>query len=93
MSDNMMSDNMMSDNMMEDKMVDENFMPLMALDLKMMGGHLYSPYMQISNGIDPSDVICKSGFTLLMRTHNGDPVCVNPSSVEKLLSIGFADFF
>ena len=98
MSDNMMEDKMMSDNMMEDKMMsdstmDENFMPLMALDLKMMGGHLYSPYMQISNGIDPSDVICKSGFTLLMRTHNGDPVCVNPSSVEKLLSIGFADFF
>jgi hypothetical protein len=84
---------MMSDNMMDDNMMSDNFMPLMALDLKMMGGHMYSPYMQVSNGIDPSDVICKDGLELLMRTHTGDPICVKPSSIDRLLSIGFADFF
>ena len=96
MEDKMMSDSMedkmMSDSM-EDKMTDSNFMPLMALDLKMIGGHMYSPNMQVSNWIVPSDVICKSGLELMMRTHNGDPVCVKSSSVEKLLLLGFADFF
>ena len=87
-----MDDKMVSDSM-DDKMTDKNFMPLIALDLKMMGGHMYSPGMQVSNGINPSDVICKSGLELMMRVYNGDPVCVKHSSVEKLLVLGFADFF
>ena len=84
---------MMEDTMMEDTMIDENFQPLMMKDLKMMGGHMYSPNMQVSNGIDPSDVICKSGLELLMRVSSGDPVCLKPSSIERLLTIGFADYF
>jgi len=98
MSDDMMEDKMVSDDMMEDKMVsddmmDKNFMPLMSLDLKMMGGHLYSPNMQAANGIDPSDVICKSGLELLMKVSSGEPVCLKPSSIDRLKSIGFADYF
>jgi len=93
MSEKMMEDKTMSDNMMEDKMVDKNFKPLMSLDLKMVGGHMYSPYMQVANGIDSSDVICRSGLDLLMRVSTGDPVCVKPSSIDRLLSIGFADYF
>ncbi|EIJ66643.1 hypothetical protein BD31_I2101 [Candidatus Nitrosopumilus salaria BD31] len=54
---------------------------------------MYSPNMQVSNGIDPSDVICKTGLELLMRVSTGDPVCVKQSSVEHLLLIGFADYF
>ena len=91
--DDMMEDNMMSDDMMEDNMVDKNFTPLMSLDLKMMGGHLYSPNMQVTNGINPSDVICKSGLELLMKVSSGDPVCLKPSSIDRLKSIGFADYF
>jgi len=83
----------MEDTMMEDTMIDENFQPLMMKDLKMMGGHMYSPNMQVSNGIEPSDVICKSGLELLMRVSSGDPVCLKPSSIERLLTIGFADYF
>ena len=89
----MMDDKMMSDSMDDKMMSDKNFMPLIALDLKMIGGHMYSPSMQVSNGIDPSDVICKSGLELMMRVYNGDPVCVKSSSVERLLVLGFADFF
>ena len=66
---------------------------MMLKDLKMMGGQMYSPNMQVSNGIDPSDVICKTGLELLMRVSTGDPVCVKQSSVEHLLLIGFADYF
>ena len=83
---------MMDDTMMDDT-IDANFTPLMMKDLKMMGGHMYSPYMQISNGINPSDVICKTGMELLMKVSNGDPVCLKPSSIERLRSIGFADYF
>jgi hypothetical protein len=94
MEDTMMEDTMMEDTMMEDTMIDENFQPLMMMkDLKMRGGHMYSPYMQVSNGIDPSDVICKSGLELLMRVSSGDPVCLKSSSIERLLTIGFADYF
>jgi hypothetical protein len=94
MEDTMMEDTMMEDTMMEDTMIDENFQPLMMMkDLKMRGGHMYSPYMQVSNGIDPSDVICKSGLELLMRVSSGDPVCLKSSSIERLLKIGFADYF
>jgi hypothetical protein len=93
MEDTMMEDTMMEDTMMEDTMIDENFRPLMMKGLKMMGGHMYSPYMQLSNGIHPSDVICKTGLELLMRVSTEAPVCVKPSSVERLLSLGFADYF
>ena len=86
-------DTTMSDDMMEDTMVDENFMPLMSLDLKMMGGHLYSPYMQTANGIEPSEVICKSGLELLMKVSSGEPVCLKPTSIDRLKSIGFVDNF
>jgi len=94
MKDSMKDDSMMKDSMMKDSMIDENFQPLMMLKgLKMMGGHMYSPNMQVSNGIDPSDVVCKTGHELLMRTSTGDPICVKHSSVENLLLIGFADYF
>jgi hypothetical protein len=92
--DTMMEDTMMEDTMMDKTLVDKNFKPLMMIkDLKMMGGHMYSPNMQVSNGIHPSDVICKTGLELLMRVSSGDPVCIKPSSVERLLYIGFADYF
>jgi len=94
MKDSMMDNSMIDDSMMNGAMIDENFQPLMMLkDLKMMGGHMYSPNMQVSNGIDPSDVICKTGLELLMRVSTGDPICVKQSSVENLLLIGFADYF
>jgi len=97
MDDTMMDDTMMDDTMMDDTMMDEtidaNFTPLVMKDLKMMGGHMYSPYMQLSNGINPSEVICKTGLELLMKVSNGDPVCLKPSSVDRLRSIGFADYF
>ena len=42
-----------------------------------------SPYQQIKNGIEPKDVICKSGMNLLIRP-SGDPLCLKPETFEKL---------
>jgi len=49
--------------------------------------------MQVTNGINSSNIIYKSRLDLLMRVSTGDPIYVKPSSIDRLLSIGFADYF
>ncbi|QUC64136.1 PEFG-CTERM sorting domain-containing protein [Nitrosopumilus sp. K4] len=53
----------------------------------------YPPHMQVRNGINPSDVTCNNGMELMMRVSNGAPVCLKPSSVERLMMVGFCDYF
>ena len=48
------------------------------------------PLKQIQNGIDPSDVTCTEGLELVMKSSNGQPACIKPSSVEKLIERGWA---
>ena len=47
------------------------------------------PAKQVEMGVSPSDVTCKGEQVLLLRT-NGDPLCVNPTSVERFVSGGIA---
>jgi len=47
-----------------------------------------SPRKQMANGVAAEDVICKSGFTLMIRI-SGDAVCVKPLTAEKLTVAGF----
>lgn len=48
------------------------------------------PLKQISQGIDPSNVTCTEGKSLVLKKSNGLPACVNFSSVEKLIARGWA---
>ncbi|MDH3765267.1 MAG: dienelactone hydrolase family protein [Nitrosopumilus sp.] len=48
------------------------------------------PLKQISQGIDPSNVTCTEGKVMVLKQSNGVPACVNPSSVEKLITRGWA---
>ncbi|MFQ5497305.1 MAG: dienelactone hydrolase family protein [Nitrosopumilus sp.] len=48
------------------------------------------PLKQISEGTEPSNVTCTEGKELVLKQSNGLPACVNPSSVEKLISRGWA---
>ena len=48
------------------------------------------PLKQIQDGTDPSDVTCTEGLELVMKFSNGQPACVKPSSVEKLIERGWA---
>ena len=48
------------------------------------------PLKQISEGTEPSNVTCTEGKELVLKQSNGFPACVNPSSVEKLISRGWA---
>jgi len=48
------------------------------------------PLKQIQDGADPSDVTCTEGLELIMKVSNGQPACIKPSSVEKLIERGWA---
>ena len=47
------------------------------------------PYKQIANGVLPENVTCTEGLEIILRSSNNMPVCVKPSSVEKLIDRGW----
>jgi len=47
-----------------------------------------SPRKQMESGITAEDVVCKSGFTLMIRI-SGDAACVTPTTAEKLTNAGW----
>jgi len=49
-----------------------------------------SPLKQFSTGIDPHDVQCKDGLSLVFKNSNFYPACVKASSVQKLVERGWA---
>lgn len=55
-----------------------------------MGDHMATPLKQMSMGIAAHDVKCKDEFTIIFKATNGMPACVKPSSVDKLVEIGWA---
>ncbi len=48
------------------------------------------PLKQIQDGVEPSAVTCTEGLELVMKFSNGQPACVKPSSVEKMIDRGWA---
>jgi len=50
---------------------------------------LLSPLKQFKSGVEPSDVKCREGLVLLLRSTTGTPACVTPSTSEKLVSNGW----
>ena len=50
---------------------------------------ILAPLKQIQFNIIPSEVECKSEMVLLIKNSNGNPACVNPSSADKLESLGW----
>ena len=50
----------------------------------------YPPLKQISDGITPNQVTCSQGMELVLKMSNGNPACLKPSSVEKLIERGWA---
>ena len=47
-----------------------------------------SPRKQMDAGITAEDVVCKSGFTLMILI-SGDAACVTPTTAEKLTNAGW----
>jgi len=49
---------------------------------------LTSPRHQTNQGIQPINVVCKTGLELIFKA-NDDPACVKPSTAEKLIQRGW----
>jgi hypothetical protein len=52
-----------------------------------------SPHAQMKNNVDPADVQCNHGQSLIMKNSNGSAACVNSDSVEELIQRGWASQF
>ncbi len=62
--------------------------PIISEERK-MGDSSMSPLDQARAGILPSDVSCKSGLELILKSSTGNAACVFPSSASKLVSVGW----
>ena len=63
---------------------------MMKNDNMMEKDHMDSPHKQMKMGIAAHDVKCKEGFAVVFKATNGMPACVKPSSVDRLIEIGWA---
>ena len=52
--------------------------------------YLPPPVKQVNAGMEPSNVTCTEGLELVLKMSNGQPACIRPSSVEKLIERGWA---
>jgi carboxymethylenebutenolidase len=48
------------------------------------------PLKQINDGIEPTNVTCTEGLELVLKFSNGEPACIKPSSISKLIERGWA---
>jgi hypothetical protein len=49
-----------------------------------------SPRQQVIAGIDAGEIECREGFSLVMKTSNGLPMCVKADSALRMIENGFA---
>ncbi|HSG83652.1 MAG TPA: hypothetical protein VLA08_03745, partial [Nitrosopumilus sp.] len=49
-----------------------------------------APLKQIANGIMPEDIVCKEHLNLVFKISNNNPVCVMPTTAEKLIERGWS---
>jgi len=49
-----------------------------------------SPREQMDSGISPTNVVCKAGLKLIIRTNTDSAACVKSDSQDKMLKIGWA---
>jgi hypothetical protein len=56
----------------------------------MVNAETQSPKKQMANGVSAEDVICKGGYTLMIRM-SGDAACVTPSTASKLSTAGWGE--
>jgi YVTN family beta-propeller protein len=51
---------------------------------------LQPPLKQVSLGVNPNSVVCKTGFELVLKEGSDSPACVKPTTAEKLIQRGWA---
>ena len=73
--------------MIVDTEVDLDMHPEMVESLSIL-----PPLKQISHGIEPTEVLCKEGLHLFMRTHDDSVICASNALGERLMSFGIVEF-
>jgi len=54
------------------------------------GSIMSSPLAQFKSGIAANNVKCQQGLQLVIKAENGNPACVKPDAVAKLVEWGWA---
>lgn len=49
-----------------------------------------SPRLQVAAGIDAGEIECREGFSLVIKTSNGLPMCLKADSAIRMIENGFA---
>ena len=62
--------------------------PIISEERK-IGDSSSSPLKQIMEGVLPTDVLCKTGFELILKSTSGNPACVTPNTASKLIERGW----
>ena len=47
-----------------------------------------SPRIQMNAGVDPQEIECREGFTLVMKSSNGVPICLKVDTALKMIERG-----
>jgi hypothetical protein len=55
----------------------------------LINGEIDPPIKQLKSGIDPKNILCKSGLLLMFKI-NGNPVCIKDQHVPKLVERGLS---
>lgn len=67
--------------------------PSYCLDQTILGFHndtLVNPLPQFRTGTDFDEISCKQGYALVTKLEDGNPACVQPGTLSKLVSRGWA---
>ena len=65
-------------------------MPFIEIADIILADSSMSPRAQYELGVEPQNVVCKKGLTLIFKNSDGTPACVKPTSVQRLIEIGWA---
>jgi len=74
----------MTDEMTDEDMADD-MMPVETMTLT----PFFSPLAQLTMGVDPHDIECKTGQKLVFKATNWSPACINESSLPILSARGW----
>ena len=66
------------------------FVLIGTMMISTINADVLAPKKQMANGVSAEDVICKGGYTLMIRM-GGDAACVTPSTASKLNSAGWGE--
>ena len=72
------------------KEMDEMKTAMMQKEAMMEKGSIVSPRKQLALGVDLHEIQCKPGYEIVFKLEDWSPACVKPSSVERLIQMGWA---